>query len=130
MCIHVCMIVIARYLCEYSTTYTYLGSNSSDINRGELRLFNGNRTSGILEMLLDGEWKRICINFFSDLSANVSCKQLGYVGATEVLVKRRYEEPLYIYTYLLLLAGNFGGSLFLADWQFCKSPIFPKLHQT
>ena len=100
MCIHVCMIVIARYLCEYSTTYTYLGSNSSDINRGELRLFNGNRTSGILEMLLDGEWKRICINFFSDLSANVSCKQLGYVGATEVLVKRRYEEPLYIYIHI------------------------------
>ena len=43
--------------------------NSSESDRGNLRLVGGNSTAGRLQMQLDGVWTQVC-------SANVACSQL------------------------------------------------------
>ena len=50
--------------------------NSSDSDRGSLRLINGSSTAGRLQMQLDGEWTQVCSVGFSTEAANVACSQL------------------------------------------------------
>ena len=52
--------------------------NASDTNRGNLRLSGGNSSSGALEIQLDGEWQAVCFLLFSNNSADVACRQLGF----------------------------------------------------
>ena len=59
-----------------------LVANSSDSNRGNLRLVGGSSTAGRLQMQLDGEWTQVCSNGFSAEAANVACSQLLGLGST------------------------------------------------
>ena len=56
--------------------------NSSDGDRGSLRLFGGNSTAGRLQMQLDGEWTQVCSDGFNTTAANVACSQLLGLGST------------------------------------------------
>ena len=56
--------------------------NSSDSDRGNLRLVGGNSTAGRLQMQLDGEWTHVCSDGFSADAANVACSQLLGLGST------------------------------------------------
>ena len=56
--------------------------NSSDSDRGNLRLIGGNSTAGRLQMQLDGEWTQVCSVGFSVDAANVACSQLLGLGST------------------------------------------------
>ena len=39
---------------------------------------NGGESSGIVEVLIDGEWRWICGSGWDDIDAQVVCRQLGY----------------------------------------------------
>ncbi len=56
--------------------------NSSDSDRGSLRLVGGSSTAGRLQMQLDGEWTQVCSDSFSADAANVACSQLLGLGST------------------------------------------------
>ena len=56
--------------------------NSSDIDRGSLRLVGGSSTLGWLQMQLDGVWTQVCSAGFSPSAANVACSQLLGLGST------------------------------------------------
>ena len=56
--------------------------NSSDSNRGRLRLVGGSSTAGRLQMQLDGEWTQVCSDDFSAGAANVACSELLGLGST------------------------------------------------
>lgn len=58
--------------------------NSSDIDRGDLRLIGGTSRSGRLQMKLDGEWTSLCSFGFSSMAARVACSQLGLGSAGNV----------------------------------------------
>ena len=48
---------------------------------GDLRIEDGpSDNEGRLEIFHDGEWGAVCDDFFSDVDADVACKQLGYTG--------------------------------------------------
>ena len=57
-----------------------VAANASDTDRGSLRLTDGNSSSGVLEISLDGRWWAVCSSLFSTAAANVACRQLGYSG--------------------------------------------------
>ena len=56
--------------------------NSSDSDRGNVRLINGSSTAGRLQVQLDGEWTQVCSDGFSADAANVACSQLLGLGST------------------------------------------------
>ena len=56
--------------------------NSSDSDRGNVRLINGSSTAGRLQMQLDGAWSQVCSDGFSADAANVACAQLLGLGST------------------------------------------------
>ena len=56
--------------------------NSSDSDRGNVRLINGSSTAGRLQMQLDGEWTQVCSAGFSANAADVACSQLQGLGST------------------------------------------------
>lgn len=51
--------------------------NSSDIDRGDLRLVGGTSWTGKLQMKMDGVWTSLCSFGFSSAAAGVACSQLG-----------------------------------------------------
>ena len=62
-----------------------------DDNTGNLRLVDGAKTDpgnndnpseGRLEVFYDGEWCTICDDYWTDEEADVSCRQLGFVGGS------------------------------------------------
>jgi len=74
-------ICILLYCFSWNFTTSYQSSlklvvNSSDSDRGNLRLVGGNSTAGRLQMQLDGEWTQVCSDSFSAAAANVACSQL------------------------------------------------------
>ena len=68
---------------SYATYYSFLKLvvNSSDSDRGTLRLINGSSTAGRLQMQLDGVWTQVCSDGFSAGAANVACSQLLGLGS-------------------------------------------------
>ena len=76
-------------------------------NTGNLRLVDGAKTDpgnndnpseGRLEVFYDGEWCTICDDYWTDEEADVSCRQLGFVGGSV--------EDWDRFRKLLLPAGN------------------------
>lgn len=47
---------------------------------GDLRLVDGNVTSGRLEIFFEGVWGTVCDNGFGSTEAMVACWQLGFSG--------------------------------------------------
>ena len=61
---------------------------------GDLRLINREDVNGFatgsLQVFLNGGWGAVCNNKFSSIDADVACRQLGFVGGTDLpLVFRR-----------------------------------------
>jgi len=52
--------------------------------QAELRI-SGGSNRGRLEIFHDGQWGTICDDAFDMDDANVACRQMGYVGATEAI---------------------------------------------
>ena len=50
---------------------------------GDLRLADGSKTSGRLEILHNGKWGTICDDAFGAPDAAVACRQLGFARATQ-----------------------------------------------
>ena len=48
----------------------------SDANMG-IRLVHGSKTSGLVEVLRNCEWRSVCDDFWTDHDAKVACRQLG-----------------------------------------------------
>ena len=69
--------------------YTHLDVNSSDADRGELRLVGGSSTAGRLEMQLGGVWTGVCSFNFSATAASVACSQMGLGSTGTVLTDGR-----------------------------------------
>ena len=49
---------------------------------GDIRITNGEDCQGLPEVLVEGAWGLICPDEFSDRSARVGCRQLGFAGGT------------------------------------------------
>ena len=76
------------FSCNFTTYYHLslkLVVNSSDSDRGNLRLVGGNSTAGRLQMQLDGVWTQVCSDGFSAGAANVACSQLLGLGSTRTV---------------------------------------------
>ena len=56
--------------------------NSSDSDRGNLRLIGGSSTAGRLQMQFDGVWTQVCSVGFSANAADVACSQLQGLQST------------------------------------------------
>lgn len=39
-----------------------------------------NNKSGLVEVCVDQEWIPVCDDYWTDVEANVACRQLGYLG--------------------------------------------------
>lgn len=48
--------------------------------QGALRLQGGTAMSGRVEVCVNNTWGTVCNNYWSDLDAQVACRQLGYSG--------------------------------------------------
>lgn len=79
--------------------YVHIVVNSSDADRGDLRLVGGISTAGRLEMQLDGEWTAVCSFRFSATSASLACSQMGLGSTGTVLTDGRLVHVLW---YLLI----------------------------
>ena len=44
----------------------------------DIRLDGGSTTEGWVEFCYDNEWKSVCDDYWTDIDANVACKQLGH----------------------------------------------------
>ena len=79
-----CVLCIGIFIYTY---VLYVDSKLLDINRGDLRLFNGNRTSGTLEIQLDGAWQQLCYSSAIHLApiTSVACRELGYFGVNQII---------------------------------------------
>jgi len=48
------------------------------ITEQQVRLVNGSRTAGRLEIYHNGRWGTVCDDDFNDVAASVACFQLGH----------------------------------------------------
>ena len=44
----------------------------------DIQLDGGSSTEGWVEFCYDNEWKSVCDDYWTDIDANVACKQLGH----------------------------------------------------
>ena len=65
--------------------YMFVFGVDTTLRDGDLRLQGGNTYSGRLEIYdrTRGEWGTICIERFTQQSADTACRQLGYNRAVE-----------------------------------------------
>lgn len=68
-----------------STNNLNIIGNNGTMQYGNLRLENGNSSSGRLEIFIDDTWGTICNYRFTLVDANVACRQLGYRDALAVV---------------------------------------------
>ncbi|PRW61301.1 deleted in malignant brain tumors 1 -like [Chlorella sorokiniana] len=60
----------------------------------KLRLVNGTKTQGRLEVNYAGTWGTVCADYFPDQSATVACRQIGFLNGTGTFLISR-GEPKY-----------------------------------
>ena len=84
-----------QILCLIYENNIHLVANSSDADRGDLRLVGGSSTAGRLEMQLDGEWTAVCSFRFSATAASVACSQMGLGSTGTVLTDGRLVYALW-----------------------------------
>lgn len=55
---------------------------------GDVRLWGGNESEGVLQVFMDKEWGSVCDNSWDFADADVACRQLGFASATSDLEYR------------------------------------------
>ena len=49
------------------------------MSNADIRVVDGNETSGNLEVYYDGEWRSVCDDYWTGTDANVTCRHLGFL---------------------------------------------------
>ena len=55
-------------------------------NDWDLRLVDGTSDLGMLEFCLNSNWNTLVLTDWEDTSADVACKQLGFLGGSTLFV--------------------------------------------
>ena len=69
---------------ERHVLYTYTSSSTTILHLcvhsiTDIRLVDGNETSGLVEVFYDCDWKSVCDDYWTDADGNVACKHLGFL---------------------------------------------------
>ena len=66
-----------------------MANDSADDPSNNIRLIEGNGTAGIVEVLVEGQWRTVCSTEFKS-AALVACLQLGFYGAYSYNATTKY----------------------------------------
>ena len=59
-----------------------LETSKLDTYEGRVRLLDGSyQSNGLLQVYLNQKWGTVCIEYFTNLIADITCRQLGYTNA-------------------------------------------------
>ena len=62
--------------------FSFLDESKLETYEGQVRLLNGSyQSNGLLEVYLNKKWGTVCIEKFTNLIADITCRQLGYTNA-------------------------------------------------
>ena len=62
--------------------FSFLDESKLETYEGQVRLLNGSyQSNGLLEVYLNKKWGTVCIEEFTNLIADITCRQLGYTNA-------------------------------------------------
>ena len=75
--------------------------NAVQCVEGDIRLAEGNATSGRVEVCLDEQWTTLCFQHWTAVNARVVCRQLGYESEGMPCFIAHSTHKVYIPTLLL-----------------------------